>query len=212
LARQVPSLLVISGPLEGEQIEVDRTLIVGRHDADVVIDDPELSRRHLEIRPDGDGLLVEDLGSTNGTFIDARAIDAPTHLSHGDRVKLGATVLEVQIVVDAGATRLRPTSEDPGATRLRSAAPAPVQPLANAGTAAVAAPVAESSRAALPAHAAPSSSTPGPTLLPEQVGTFRPPSIRRGGGLASRSWVPVALSFGTAILTAIALVIYFAQR
>jgi pSer/pThr/pTyr-binding forkhead associated (FHA) protein len=208
----VPSLLVISGPLEGEQIEVDRALVVGRHDADVVIDDPELSRRHLQIRPDGDGLLVEDLGSTNGTFIDAHAIDAPTHLNHGDRVKLGATVLEVQIVVDAGATRLRPTGEDPGATRLRSAAPAPVQPIASAGAAAAAAPVAEPSPAALPAHAAPSSSTPAPALLPEQIGAFRPPAIRRGGGLASRSWVPVALSFGTAILTAIALVIYFAQR
>jgi pSer/pThr/pTyr-binding forkhead associated (FHA) protein len=210
LARQVPTLLVISGPLEGEQIDVDRTLVVGRHDADVVIDDPELSRRHLQVRPDGDGLMVEDLGSTNGTFIDKRPIEAPTRVSHGERLTLGATVLEVQITVEAGATRLRPTSDDAGATRLRSASPEPA--LAAAGAPATATPVAEAAPAPLPAHAAAAAPAPAPGGLERQVGTFKPPAVRRGSGLASRSWVPVALSFGTAILTAIALVIYFAQR
>jgi hypothetical protein len=44
------------------------------------------------------------------------------------------------------------------------------------------------------------------------VGEFHPPTRRRGRGLASRSWVPVVLSFGTVVLTAVALVIYFAAR
>jgi hypothetical protein len=44
------------------------------------------------------------------------------------------------------------------------------------------------------------------------VGEFHPPTHRRQRGLASRSWVPVALSFGTALLVAIALVIYFSQH
>ena len=121
LLRQVPSLRVISGPLEGEQIDLDRAVVVGRHEADVVIDDPELSRRHLEIRLVEDGLVIEDLGSTNGTFVDERPIAVPTHVRQGDRFMLGATVLEVQIVVDPGVTRLRPTSEDLDATRLRRA-------------------------------------------------------------------------------------------
>jgi pSer/pThr/pTyr-binding forkhead associated (FHA) protein len=184
---------------------------------DVVIDDPELSRRHLEIRPDGDGLIIEDLGSTNGTFIDRRAIEAPTRVGHGERFKLGATVLEVQIVAEAGVTRLAPKSEDPNATRLRGAAPEPIQPLASAGAPAAASPVAEASPAAAPPPAAPPPqaapvSAPSVSSDLAQIGTFKPPTVRRGGGLASRSWVPVALSFGTAILTAIALVIYFAQR
>jgi pSer/pThr/pTyr-binding forkhead associated (FHA) protein len=212
LARHVPSLLVIAGPLEGEKIDVDRTLVVGRHDADVVIDDPELSRRHLEIRLDSDGLIVEDLGSTNGTFIDKRPIEAPTHVGHGERVTLGATVLEVQVVAEPGVTRLVPKVEDPNATHLRTAPREPVRPLAAAGVSAAASSAAESSAIAAPARPAPASQPSASSELELQVGVFKPPAVRRGGGLASRSWVPVVLSFGTAIVTAVALVIYFAQR
>ncbi len=183
----MPSLLVVSGARTGERIEVDRSLVIGRFGADVVIDDPELSRHHVEIRLDGDGLVVEDLGSTNGTFIDARPIDAPTHIGPGERMKLGSTVLEVEAVAESGATRLRPRADVEG-TRLATAAPAvrsePVAVVEPAVAAAVEAPVT----------------------------AFKPPRIKRGRGLASRSWIPVALSFGTAILTAVALVIYFAQR
>ena len=55
----------------------------------------------------------------------------------------------------------------------------------------------------------------GPPLVPptEAVGEFHPPERRKvQRGLASRSWVPVALSFGTVIIVAIALVIYFSQH
>jgi predicted component of type VI protein secretion system len=206
----VPTLLVISGPLEGEQIDVDRALVVGRHDADVVIDDPELSRRHLEIRPDDDGLVIEDLGSTNGTFVDERPIEVPTHVHHGDRVVLGATVLEVQIVVDPGATRLRSTRDRPDATRLRSRSEETSEPVAISS--APAPPAAPAPTAATPPLEAPARSAPRAGRPPEEMGVFRPPSVRRGGGLASRSWIPVVLSFSTVILTALALVIYFAQR
>jgi pSer/pThr/pTyr-binding forkhead associated (FHA) protein len=211
LARKVPSLLVIAGPLEGEQIDVDRTLVVGRHDVDVVIDDPELSRRHLEIRPDGDGLIIEDLSSTNGTFVDRQPIESPTRVAHGDRFTLGATVLEVQVVAQAGATRLAATTVDPDATHLRSAPSEPIQAPAQSDALAAAASAPPSSVAVQP-QAAPVGVAAGPEQLPQQFGVFKPPAVRRGSGLASRSWVPVALSFGTAILTAIALVIYFAQR
>lgn len=202
----MPSLLVVEGPRKGDRIEVDRALTVGRHGADVEIEDPDLSRRHLEIRMDGDGLVVEDLGSTNGTFVKEREIEGPTAVSDGDLVRCGATVLEVQLV-DPGATRLRQVSAEPGATRIRSgvsepdAAPAAVMP----------APPAAAPHAPAPPARVLASSPAGAAGL-EAVGTFKPPSVRRGGGLASRSWLPVALSFGTAILVAIALVIYFAQR
>ena len=52
-----------------------------------------------------------------------------------------------------------------------------------------------------------------PLAQPVQpIGEFHPPTQRRQKGLASRSWVPVALSFGTVIIVAIALVIYFSQH
>jgi pSer/pThr/pTyr-binding forkhead associated (FHA) protein len=208
----VPSLRFISGPLEGEQIDVDRTLVLGRHDADVVIDDPELSRRHLEIRLDDGGLIIRDLDSTNGTLVDERPIEVPTHVRHGDRVTLGATVLEVQIAPDPGVTRLRPTSDDLDATRLRSVSAEASEPGAIASAPAAAPPTATAPPAATPPLAAPASPASGAGKLPEEMGVFKPPSVRRGGGLASRSWIPVVLSFGTVILTALALVIYFAQR
>jgi hypothetical protein len=44
------------------------------------------------------------------------------------------------------------------------------------------------------------------------VAPFHPPHVNRQRGLASRSWLPVALSFGTVIVVAIALVIYFSQH
>jgi predicted component of type VI protein secretion system len=208
----VPKLRVIAGPLAGEQIEVDRNLVVGR-EADVVIDDPELSRRHLEVRPDPEGLIVEDLGSTNGTFVDERPIDVPTRLGHGDRVTLGVTVLEVEIVLDAGETRLSSVPRDIDATRLRNVPEQTPEPEVLAGAALAAPSLASAPAAAPPPAATPEVAAPAATgRVPEELGVFQPPSVRRRGGLASRSWVPVVLSFGTAILTALALVIYFAQR
>jgi predicted component of type VI protein secretion system len=214
----VPSLRVISGPREGEQIDFDRTVVVGRHEADVVIDDPELSRRHLQIQVVEDGLIIEDLGSTNGTFVDERPIDAPTHLGQGDRFTLGTTIIEVEFVADPGATRLRQTPAGPDGTRMRSIPPAAVEPVAGrpvdselvavSSPPAAAAPIASHAAPPLAAHA----SASGGAQPLQPMGAFRPPSVRRGVGLASRSWIPVALSFGTVILTAIALVIYFAQR
>jgi pSer/pThr/pTyr-binding forkhead associated (FHA) protein len=221
----VPSLRVIEGPRAGEQIEIDRKLVFGRYETDVVIDDPELSRRHLEIHPDGDGLIVEDLGSTNGTFVDEHPIDAPTAIGHGAKVRLGATVLEVQIVAEAGATRLSSAPVDLDATRLRPIPAETPEPVATASAPPAAtppaAPLAAQSPAASPPPAvipAPASASadvsrsPGAGQLPQELGVFKPPAVRRGGGLASRSWIPVALSYGSAILTAVALVIYFAQR
>ncbi len=192
------SLRVISGPLAGEVIVVDRTLTVGRQQTDVVIDDPELSRRHLEVRPEADGLVVDDLGSTNGTFVGDRQIDAPTRLRDGDRVTLGVSVLEVQIAAAQEETRARAHGE-PDLTRFRSVPDEVLKPA--------------SSHDPPQALAAPLESPPAAVVpLSVEVGAFLPPSVRRGGGLASRSWLPVALSFGTALLTALALVIYFAQR
>ena len=62
-------LRITAGPSAGRALHVDSSLVLGRGDADVVIDDQEISRRHALIRA-GDGWLeIEDLDSLNGTWV-----------------------------------------------------------------------------------------------------------------------------------------------
>jgi ABC transport system ATP-binding/permease protein len=197
-ARAMARLRVVSGPNAGQTVDVDQELVIGREDTDLAIDDDEMSRRHAVVRRHANRLQVEDLGSTNGTFVDGARIDEPTLLGGGAEIKVGTTVLVVEGVL--------PVSESTGdivaprnATRVSAAIPegaAPPPPSATPITA-----------TAGPAPAAP------PAAPVQAVGEFRPPErSRKQPGLASRSWVPVALSFGTVIIVAIALVIYFSQH
>ena len=83
-------LLVSTGPDAGRVISIDHEVVVGRAggSADVTIDDPQISGRHLRVRPSGDGIEVEDLGSTNGTFVNDKRVQ--THdLVDNDNVTLG---------------------------------------------------------------------------------------------------------------------------
>jgi hypothetical protein len=74
-------------PLQGEQLSVGRG-----SGNDLVIPDPEISRRHLRIVRRADGFAVEDAGSTNGTFVNGQRISHLTLLQDGDTVDLGDTV------------------------------------------------------------------------------------------------------------------------
>ena len=66
------------------------SIIVGREDgADVVIDNPSVSRRHAEIRLGDDGWEVQDLGSSNGTFIRGTKIKGATKIGLGDEIGFG---------------------------------------------------------------------------------------------------------------------------
>ena len=71
--------------------------VLGRDNtADVILDDPGISRRHTEIRVTSDGphlvASIRDLGSTNGTFVNGERI-ASQHLANGDRISVGRTSL-----------------------------------------------------------------------------------------------------------------------
>lgn len=92
------------GAQAGEVVALeDQSLILGRESssADVVIDDPQVSRAHARIFSQGSGYLVEDLGSTNGTFVNDRRIDSPQRLGGGDRIRLGKEVVVRLEVTDA---------------------------------------------------------------------------------------------------------------
>lgn len=205
----------------GETIELTDEVVIGRENADLAIDDAEMSRRHAVVRSVVGAVEVEDLGSSNGTFVDDQRIEGPTRVGGGSKIRLGTTVLEVSGVLRVQATRVSgiPDPEvtrarpivDPQATRAR-AIPEPQTadhgraPAVAAATASVPAPAALSSPGA--PTAALGSARSGSLV----VGEFVPPTARRSRGLASRSWVPVVLSFGSVVLTAIALVIYFASQ
>src|SRR5687768_764680 len=84
------------GPLSGRRIEVQAELVLGREDAGLTIEDEEISRRHAVVRLREGGLEIEDLGSTNGTYVNGARIEGPTRLGGGDTVKLGRSLLEVE--------------------------------------------------------------------------------------------------------------------
>jgi RND superfamily putative drug exporter len=88
--------------------------------------DLELSRRHANVWDAGGTPMIEDLGSSNGTFVNDRRIDGPTALHPGDTIRIGTTTLTVEREPDPGATALR--SVDPEVTRVRQVPAAPAPP------------------------------------------------------------------------------------
>ncbi len=105
----MPVLVVKDGPQADERIEVETELVLGREGADVVLDDSELSRRHLRVRPTDGAVEIEDLDSLNGTWVNGTRISRPVTLAPGDVVLLGTTVVElVPEPVRAAETRVGP--------------------------------------------------------------------------------------------------------
>lgn len=91
-------LAVIQGPLEGTQIPLGEAPVsIGRAPTStLVIDDDYCSARHARIYREGDTWWIEDLGSTNGTFVDGARLYDPIEAKPGLRIRLGATEVEVR--------------------------------------------------------------------------------------------------------------------
>lgn len=88
-------LVVKSGPRAGRRIPIEGDVVIGREGADVVLEDPEVSRRHALVRTLEDAVEIEDLQSTNGTFVNDIEIEGSTRLRKGDSIRVGNTRLEV---------------------------------------------------------------------------------------------------------------------
>jgi hypothetical protein len=127
-----------AGPAAGRVIEIDSELVLGREGVDITIDDDELSRRHVALRPAQNGIEVEDLGSLNGTFVDGRRISAPQTLGDGARLKAGLSEGRVEVSLDPQVTRASGVPvADPDATVKRALPvdkPAAAAPAAAAGS------------------------------------------------------------------------------
>jgi pSer/pThr/pTyr-binding forkhead associated (FHA) protein len=104
----VPALVVTGGPLAGRRFELEGELVVGREDAAITLDDPEVSRRHAVVRVRAAGVEIEDLSSLNGTFVNGRRIAAATTLAAGDTVKVGMTSFELEPPTRSAATVVSP--------------------------------------------------------------------------------------------------------
>jgi pSer/pThr/pTyr-binding forkhead associated (FHA) protein len=91
-------LVVIEGPLIGTIVPLGAVQItIGRApDSTLVIDDDYASSRHARVYPSEGSWVVEDLGSTNGTWIDRTRITSPTVLPVGAPLRVGRTTLQIQ--------------------------------------------------------------------------------------------------------------------
>jgi class 3 adenylate cyclase len=105
----VPSLFLKDGPLAGQRVVVAAELLIGRADADITIDDPLVSRRHALVRPGAGVIEIEDLGSTNGTWVNGERIAEPRQLMRGDTVAVGTTLIEVEVAPGEEGTVLAST-------------------------------------------------------------------------------------------------------
>lgn len=107
--------------LEGDQLTIGRDSTNG-----VAINDPEVSRKHARLSFQGGKYVLEDLGSTNGTFVNGQRLAGPVVLKPGDVVSLGEQIV---LMYDA-------INVDPGATvavsrrAVQAAVPPPAQPSA----------------------------------------------------------------------------------
>ncbi|PPS73529.1 antibiotic biosynthesis regulator FhaB [Streptomyces sp. MH60] len=98
--RGAPTKLVVTeGTLTGTTVALQgQTITLGRaHDSTIVLDDDYASSRHARIYPDQNGRwIVEDLGSTNGTYLDRARLTTPTPIGPGAPIRIGKTVIELR--------------------------------------------------------------------------------------------------------------------
>jgi pSer/pThr/pTyr-binding forkhead associated (FHA) protein len=189
------TLTVTSGPMAGQMVKIDRRVVVGRS-ADVSIEDDELSRRHFAVHATADGIVVEDLESTNGTFVGADRISGAVTVPGGTLIRAGQSEFTVEEHADE-ATALRPivaaTPDD--STRLRAQVPVPVQPSAGATPVVAAA-------SAAPPHAA----SPPPPETPTARGPDDAGLPKRGAPAISRvARVALAIVLAGAVVLTLAI-------
>lgn len=87
------------------------TITIGRaHDSTILISDPKVSRRHLQLTWNGAAFVAEDVGSSSGTLLNGLPLRSPTILRPGDTLSIGDTILRLE-VASGTATVLAPPRE-----------------------------------------------------------------------------------------------------
>ena len=163
-------LKVVEGPDAGREFGLDRSAVIGRsaRSADLVLHDPEVSRRHASLHLGEQGLRIEDLQSTNGTFVNDEGVTGHRQVHPGDRLKIGTTVLEVEVAAGLEPEQVTPVEgaaeEEPTAVDVE-ADEAAAEPTAEEEPTAVE--VTEEPEEAEPEEPEPEPEEPEPEVEPE---------------------------------------------
>lgn len=126
-------LVMRSGPTPGATFSLEGDqLIIGRDTAsNIAINDAEVSRKHARLTFQGGKYVIEDLGSTNGTFVNGQRLASPAVLKSGDVVSLGEQIVLMYeaLASDPGATVMsaRKSQPRPAPAPIPAPVPAPVQ-------------------------------------------------------------------------------------
>lgn len=123
-------LEIVEGPSAGERLPLTGSVELGRDPGlPYALDDAKVSRHHARVSAVDAAVSVEDLGSTNGTFLNESPLEIATAIRPGDRIRVGLTVLELRRASDSAAAAPRPQITRIGAEVL---APVPSRELAGA--------------------------------------------------------------------------------
>ena len=84
-----PLLIAQEGPLKGQRWQLSQTIVLGRESTcDVAVVDRQISRFHARLTPTSEGVILEDLGSKNGTYLNSALLSAPVVLQDGDVISV----------------------------------------------------------------------------------------------------------------------------
>lgn len=134
-------VVITSGPRSGERFDAVGELVIGRDEATITLDDDKVSRHHAVIREAETGLAIEDVGSTNGTWLNGRRLEAraATPIRPGDEIRVGTTTLTVAaathetVVASAEGAAATPLETPVAADQARPASAAPATPFSAGG-------------------------------------------------------------------------------
>jgi hypothetical protein len=97
-----PLLIAQEGPLKSQRWQLSQTIVLGRESTcDVTIVDRQISRFHARLTPTSEGVILEDLGSKNGTYLNSALLSAPVVLQDGDVISVALAQQFMFIVSDA---------------------------------------------------------------------------------------------------------------
>jgi len=180
----MPALIVKEGPSAGHRVEVTGETVLGRAESELLQHDTEVSGRHAVVGPGPGGLEVEDLGSSNGTFVNEHRIEDTTSLNAGDVLRLGQTSFDVEVEAAQQRTVIREPYTSPAEPPPPSEVTAPVEPAAPAEPPPAAR--SEPPPAEPPAYAPPPTPTPAPTYAPPPAAPAypSPPGVAATGARA----------------------------
>lgn len=188
------ALTMKEGPTPGQRTELQRrSLLLGRDPgSDLPINDVEVSRRHARLTAQSGGYAIEDLGSTNGTFVNEQRIQSVVVLQPGDTIRLGDLISFVYEVESADEANTRGFAVQENAPS--PVTPAAARPLRRPQVQAPAVPVA--SAVPTPAPAQPAAAVEEiPAEEPElPAGSVRRRPRRKGIRLPvfSKPWITIA--------------------